>query len=265
MDLGAVSPRPNLALQLRKKQWHRRPTASKTDEWKAPLQDILTRAPQTRVELQREFAIHGDWKPNDLPPLPVVAPGEALAYLRTRAAQSPPAPPGDWLYERFFWRLGYQATLLARSRLESPFAAEQREGLQIAFWMLQWPFLRSAAPQLHGKIADGLIVPFLGAASDDPTSPFSQIQLLRVVAEVYQNGNRHIDQRNALRSVIAAADPIQKNLADGARYQLAFELESQGQNSLAVALLEAITHDALQSGAKAEAQRIRKASGLAPG
>lgn len=210
------------------------------------------------MEVKEHLAGKGGWLPPDAPTVPQLGEQEPVAYFHAQETK-PPAQSGDWLFERFHWRLCFQGVLLCEKLTRSPIASERRQGLAVAFWLMQSPFLNLYAHQMPAQIADCLVLPALGSAPNAPMALGSRWQLLRVMVDVYDRTERHLDADNALRAVIAVADPVRLNLADGARYELAFRLYYRGQVPQAIAVLESITHDALRPGAQEIASQWRRA------
>jgi hypothetical protein len=198
----------------------------------------------------REVALRGRFKEEEWPALRDLGAGATLAGLQKRAQEPPVAEPSDWLYERHHWRAAGLGLLLAQKYFASPAAEERRLGLEVALWLAHSPFLRARAPHLPGLIADGLVLPHLGSASNDLTRTQSRGRLLWAVAEVYAGAGRLLDEASALRGVVAVTDPLSRNLADGARHKLALRLAARGRTSEAIPLLEAISHDGLKRGAQ---------------
>ncbi len=229
-----------------------------SDEWRNPINTILAVAHGTRPAI-REFLAHkGAWIPKDAPQVPDVAPEAAVAFFQSESKKAP-AREGDWLYEKFNWRLHFQAFQLADQLTQSPIADERRAGLRVVLWLLRSPYFLRYAPKLPSQIADTLLLPNIGAGLDDPTLPLSRVALLRVAADIYDDANRNFDAENALRAILAAAsDPRYLNRADGARYQLAFRLKNDGRTTEALALLDSITHDSLGIGAREIAAKWRR-------
>lgn len=220
-------------------------------EWKKSLAELTTNSAKTRLEVLNLLA--------DKAELKTAAEKKIPDYPATNVAQwvaerSLPEPSGKDEVPMGYWKLAYQHFSIAQQLLASPFASQKREGLEIINRLAISPFLAKQAPQLPGQIVDGFILPFLEAASSDDRQEISRPQLLQNAGSIYFNAKRRNDYQRTLRALIAVADPINREVSDLARFNLANELAKGKAWVEAVRLLEAITAPGLLEGSQKLAQ-----------